>query len=129
MPRSKKITIPAGDNPVTTAVNVADCPNVDGFGDDDSAVVVAANPNAKWSSALVVLVPTEFATVTSTVPLLAGEVAVIDVALMMVNEVALVLPNFTTFAPMKLSPVMVTAVPPDVGPLFGEMENTFGGAK
>ena len=59
-------------------------------------------------------------------PLPAGEVAAIDVELVTVNEVALVLPNFTAVTPMKLLPVMVTDVPPAVGPLFGETEVTVG---
>ena len=72
------------------------------------------------------LVPPEFVTVTSTVPPPAGEVAAIDVALLTVNEVALVLPNFTAVARVKLLPVMVTGMPPAAGPLFGEIEVTDG---
>jgi len=79
-----------------------------------------------WSAELVALVPLEFVTVTSTVPLPAGEVAAIDVALLTVNEVALVLPNFTAVARVKLLPVMITGVPPATGPLFGEIEVTDG---
>jgi hypothetical protein len=79
-----------------------------------------------WSTELVALVPPVFVTVTSTVPLPGGEVAAIDVALLTVNEVALVLPNFTAVARMKLLPAIVTAVPPAVGPLFGEIEVTDG---
>ena len=78
------------------------------------------------STAVVALVPLEFVTVTSTVPLPAGEVAVIAVALLTVNEVAAVPPNCTAVARMKLLPVMVTGVPPAVGPLFGEIEVTDG---
>jgi hypothetical protein len=72
-------------------------------------------------------VPPEFVTVTSTVPLPAGEVAVIDVALLTVNEVAGVPPNRTAFAPVKLLPAMIMGVPPAAGPLFGEIEVTDGG--
>jgi len=79
-----------------------------------------------WPTAPVALLPLEFVTVTSTVPLPAGEVAVIDVALLTVNEVAGVPPNRTAVARMKLSPVMVTGVPPAAGPLFGEIEVTDG---
>jgi hypothetical protein len=64
------------------------------------------------------LVPPAVVTVTSTVPTPAGEVAVIWVALSTVKEPAL-LPNLTAVAPEKLVPVMVTLVPPDVGPVFG----------
>jgi hypothetical protein len=126
MPLSKKFTVPVAENPVTFAVNVTDCPKVDGFFDDDSAVVVAISPYVNWSAELVALVPPEFVTVTSTVPLPAGEVAVIDVALLTVNEVAAVPPNFTAVAPANDVPVMVTGVPPAPGPLFGEMEVTDG---
>ena len=59
-----------------------------------------------WSTSLVALVPLEFVTVTPTVPLPAGAVATIDVALLMVNEVTGVPPNCTAVARMKLSPVM-----------------------
>jgi hypothetical protein len=62
------------------------------------------------------------------VPLPAGAVATIDVALLMVNEVAGVPPNRTAVAPVKLLPVMVTGVPPVAGPLFGEIDVTVGAA-
>ena len=67
-------------------------------------------------------------TVTSTVPLPAGEVAVIEVALLTVNEVAAVAPNFTAVAPVKLVPVMVTEVPPAAGPVVGLTIVTVGAA-
>jgi hypothetical protein len=62
----------------------------------------------------------------STVPLPAGEVAVIEVVLLTVNDAALVLPNLTAVAAVKLAPVIVTVVPPAVGPLLGEIEVTDG---
>ena len=71
------------------------------------------------SAALVALVPPPVVTAMSTVPLPAGEVAVIEVELLTVNDVALVLPNLTAVAPVKLVPVMATPVPPVVGPEFG----------
>src|SRR5450830_1086681 len=49
----------------------------------------------------------------------AGEIAVIWVALLTVNDAALLLPNLTDVAPVRLVPVMVTLVPPVVGPLLG----------
>ncbi len=49
-------------------------------------------------------------------PAPAGEVAVMEVALLTVKLVAAVAPNFTALAPVKLVPVMVTTVPPAVGP-------------
>ena len=51
-------------------------------------------------------------TVTSTVPIPAGEVAVIWVALLTVKEAAALPPKLTAVAPEKLVPVMVTLVPP-----------------
>ncbi len=67
-------------------------------------------------------------TVTSTVPVPAGEVAVICVALTTVNEPAAVLPNRTAVAPEKFAPVMVTLVPPEGGPVFGLTALTAGAA-
>ena len=72
------------------------------------------------------LTPFEFATVISTVPLPAGETAIIDAGLLTVNEVAGVAPNLTAVAPVKFVPVMVIVVPPAAGPKFGEMEVTVG---
>ena len=65
-------------------------------------------------------VPPGVVTVTSTVPLPAGEVAVIEVAESAVI-VAAFDPKSTALAPSRLVPVMVTLVPPPVGPLVGLM--------
>jgi hypothetical protein len=82
-----------------------------------------------WSAELVALVPPGVVTVTSTAPAEpAGEVAVIWVAELTVKVVALVLPSFTAVAPEKFVPVIVTVVPPAVGPLVGESEVTVGAA-
>ena len=62
----------------------------------------------------------------STVPVPGGEVAVIEVAEMTVTLVALVAPNFTAVAPDNEVPVMVTDVPPVVGPAFGATDVTAG---
>ena len=70
--------------------------------------------------------PPAVVTVTSTVPAPAGEVAVIEVALFTVTLVAAVAPNFTVAALVKFVPVMLTAVPPAVGPLVGAMLVTVG---
>ena len=48
------------------------------------------------------------------------------VALLTVNVVAAVVPNFTAVAPVKLVPVMVTVVPPAVGPELGLTAVTVG---
>ena len=79
-----------------------------------------------WSAALVALVPPTVVMRTSTVPVPAGAVAVICVALLTVKPVAAVAPKVTAVAPEKLVPVTVTVVPPLVGPLVGEMEVTVG---
>ena len=77
--------------------------------------------------------PLGVVTVTSTVPVLrlAGECAVIVVVLTTTMIVALTPPNFTplvVLTPMKSVPVIVTAVPPLAGPLFGLTDVTVGGA-
>ena len=67
-------------------------------------------------------------TVTSTVPVPAGAVAVSEVAETTVKEVAAAVPNSTAVAPVKLVPVTVTLVPPAVGPLVGLTAVTVGAA-
>ena len=79
-----------------------------------------------WSAAEVADVPPAVVTLTSTVPVPAGEVAVIEVAELKVKLVAAVAPNVTAVAPVKLVPVIVTLVPPEVDPLLGETEETTG---
>src|SRR5438445_225859 len=65
----------------------------------------------------------------STVPAdSAGATAVILVADTTVKEVAAVPPKFTAVARVKFVPVMVTALPPAVGPAVGEAEVTVGRA-
>jgi hypothetical protein len=60
-------------------------------------------------------------TVTVTAPALpAGVVAVICVPLTITTFVAAVPPNVTVAPAAKFVPVIVTAVPPAVGPLFGD---------
>src|SRR5580698_9809808 len=60
-------------------------------------------------------------TVTATTPTLpAGVVAVIDVLLTITTFVAAAPPNVTVAPVAKLAPVIVTAVPPAIGPMFGE---------
>jgi hypothetical protein len=68
-------------------------------------------------------------TVTVTAPALpAGVVAVIDVLLTTTTFVAAALPNVTVAPVAKFVPVMVIAVPPVVGPLFGLTLATVGDA-
>src|SRR6185369_14173313 len=63
--------------------------------------------------------PPDVVTLMSTVPVPAGEVALIWPGLMTENDAAGVLPKVTAKAPEKFEPVMVTPVPPAAGPLFG----------
>ena len=56
----------------------------------------------------------------------AGVTAVIEVADTTVTEVAAAPPIVTPVAPVKLVPVIVTEVPPAVGPALGEMAVTVG---
>jgi len=66
-------------------------------------------------------------TVTVTAPALpAGVVAVICVALTTTTLVAAAPPNVTVAPVAKSVPVIVTAVPPTVGPLFGDTLLTVG---
>jgi hypothetical protein len=58
----------------------------------------------------------------------AGVVAAIEVALTTVTFVAAAPPIVTPVAPVKFVPVMVTLVPPPVGPETGLMALTVGGA-
>jgi hypothetical protein len=68
-------------------------------------------------------------TVTVTAPAAcAGVVAVIEVLLTTTTLVAAVPPNDTVAPAEKLVPVIVTAVPPEVEPLFGETLVTVGEA-
>ncbi len=70
--------------------------------------------------------PVTLVTVTFTMPVPAGEVAVIEVAPLMVTLVAAVEPNLTVDAAVKFVPVMVTDVPPAAGPEVGLIEVTVG---
>jgi hypothetical protein len=84
-----------------------------------------------WSAPLVALVPSDVVTVMSTVPTLpAGAVTFIDVPPALTEfTVAAVAPNFTVLLAgvvLKLVPVMVTELPPPVGPLVGLMPVTVG---
>lgn len=81
----------------------------------------------KWSAIEVTLVPTAVVTVMSTTPDPAGEVAVIFVALLTVNEAAAAAPNLTALAPGNPVPVIVTVVPPEAGPEAGLIDVTAGG--
>ncbi len=77
------------------------------------------------------LVPPAVVTVTLTAPAdPAGEVRVISPSLTTVKFAALIslLPKLTSVAPVKPLPVIVTAVPPAVGPELGATVGTVGAA-
>ena len=82
-----------------------------------------------WSLAPVAEVPPPVVTVMSMVPAEpAGAVALIEIAELTVKLVALVAPNLTAVAPVKLVPLIATTVPPVVGPEFGLTRVTVGAA-
>jgi hypothetical protein len=124
------LTVAALVNPVPVIVTVVPPNLVPLVG--EMLVTVGATPvYVNRSLTEVALVPPGVVTVTSTVPpvALAGEIAVIEVALLTVNEVADVPPNLTAVAPVNPVPVIVTEVPPAAGPLVGEMPVTVGAAE
>jgi len=79
-----------------------------------------------WSAGEVVLVPPGVVTVISTVPVPAGEAAVIWVAEFTAKPDAGFVPNITAVAPVNPVPVTVTVVPPAADPKAGEMLVTVG---
>ena len=72
--------------------------------------------------------PLGVVTVTSTVPVPAGLVAVIALSVTTVKLVAAVVPKSTPVAPARLVPKIVTEVPPATVPLFGLRPVTVGWA-
>ena len=81
-----------------------------------------------WSPVTIGDVPAELVTRTSTTPgvSLSGEFAVIVVELTTVTLVAAVAPKATVAPVMYCVPVIVTAVPPAVGPELGLTDATVG---
>ena len=81
-----------------------------------------------WSFTEVADVPLGVVTVMSTVVPIepAGEIAVIEISLLTVNEVAAMPPNLTAVEPVKPVPVIATEVPPAARPVVGEMLVTVG---
>jgi hypothetical protein len=73
-------------------------------------------------------VPAGVTTVTATVPLPAGLVAVICVSETTVTALARVAPNPTDVAPVNPLPITVTVVPPPAPPLVGLIAVTTGAA-
>ena len=105
---------PVNPDPVTTTC----VPPVSGPLLGLSAVTAGATTNVNWSRGIVASVPPGPVTVTSTVPAgTAGETAVIEVSATTEKLAAGVAPKLTCVAPVNPVPVIVTAVPPDEGPL------------
>ena len=75
------------------------------------------------------LVPPGPVTVTDTMPVPAGAIAVICVSELTVNEVAGVPPKLTAVTPVRPDPVSVTVVPPAVDPWLGLMLLNVGTAR
>ena len=75
-----------------------------------------------------VLVPPVVVAVTFTVPVPEGEIALIWLALVTLTFVEDVLPKWIEVPSVKLDPVIVTDVPPVVGPLEGLTPVTDGAA-
>ena len=76
----------------------------------------------------VALWPFAFVTTTLTAPAACdGVVAVIEVLLATLTFVARVVSNLTVAPALKFVPVIVTEVPPAVGPEFGETDVKVGG--
>jgi hypothetical protein len=83
-----------------------------------------------WSSLVAGLVPEGVVTKMSTEPEApAGATAVILVEEDTLTLVAGTVPKSTLVAPLKLVPLMVTVVPPAIGPLVGEIEVTAGNVR
>ena len=81
-----------------------------------------------WSAgAFTAEVPPGVVTVTSTGPATpAGETAVMELEVLFESPVAATAPNCTAVAPVRLVPVMVTGLPPVVGPEVGLTPVTVG---
>ena len=94
------------------------------------APTVGARSKVNWSAELVEEVPPAFVAVMSTVPAdSAGDVAVHDVVDEQLTEVPAEEPKAIVVAPtMNPVPVMVTAVPPPIGPAAGLTAVMIGGS-
>lgn len=107
-------------------VMVTDVPPAAGPALGATEVTAGAAAYVNRSAADVAVVPPGVVTVTSTVPVPAGEVAVMEVAELTVKPVAFVDPNLTALAAVRLVPVIVTDVPPAGRPPAGEIDVTVG---
>jgi hypothetical protein len=122
------MTAETEENPVP--VTVTDVPPEMGQELGLTAVTVGAATKVNWLPDPVADTPPGAVTVTLTVPAdSVGDVAVIEVSELTVMAVAAVVPNMTAVAPVKPVPVIMTGVPPAVGPTPGLRAVTVGAAK
>ena len=90
-------------------------------------VTVGRLTYVNWSAGFLALWPPGVVTTISTAPAVpAGEVAVMEVSEFTAKGKAPASPKATNVTPMKALPVMVTDVPPAVGPATGLMPVTAG---
>ena len=115
---------PARSDPLMVTV----LPPGDGPVDGERLETAGRRMKAYRSAAPAALTPPVVVTVTSTIPVPAGAVAVTDVPVLTVIAEAALAPNCTAEAPARFFPVMVTTVPPPSGPEDGETWDTSGGA-
>ena len=109
-------------------VMVSEVPPTIGPAVGEIPVIVGNAAKVYWSADDFADVPPRVVMVMSTDPAeQPGAVAVIELALLTVYKVAAVVPNFTVVAPLMFIPVMVTVVPPTIGPAVGEIPVTVGG--
>src|SRR5208283_1539080 len=123
-PVKPKSTVAPVTNPVPVIVTVV--PPANGPAAGEMPVTVGTGSYVNWSDAEVALVPPGVVTVTSTVPVPAGETAVILVPDTTVTLLAPVKPKSTVAPVTNPVPVTVTVVPPATGPAAGEMPVTAG---
>ncbi len=132
------VKVVAADVPKSTAVAVVkpvpamvtEVPPAVGPELGATELTVGAATKVNWSVGPTGEVPLGLVTVTLTAPAeWAGEVAVIWVSESTVKVVAAAVPKSTAVAAVKSVPVMVTEVPPAVGPAFGTTEPTVGSMK
>ena len=88
--------------------------------------VIVGGPKLNWSERPAALCPAGLVTVTSTVPLPAGDTAVQVLGLVQDTPVAGVEPNITEESAVNPVPLMVTVVPPAADPAVGLIPVTPG---
>jgi hypothetical protein len=119
-----KLTVESGVNPVPVMVTAVPPPGGPALG---LTPVTVGTPKLNWSARDVALEPAVVTTVTSTVPAVSiGVLAVQDVDEEQDTLVPGVAPKLTVSPRAKPEPVIVTVVPPAVGPAVGLIALTVG---